>query len=218
MKKYILGIALLVLAGFVLFQEALPDLGISSWSLVWIVGVGYFFISSLVNRGVTSSVIFGLWLFILLNNEFSWLKISNRNFFLAGVLILIAVKLIFKPKTISSHFSISKEGFIGKRETAFGSSTRYINDDNFVHDEAEVAFGSASVYFDNAEILGDTASFSVDAVFSSVKLYVPSNWRVDLQTDQAFSVINNPVNNQPTDKVLQVRADMAFSNLEIIYI
>ncbi len=50
------------------------------------------------------------------------------------------------------------------RDTAFGSSTRYIHEENFIHDSVDVAFGSSTVYFDQAVILGDKADFHIDAI------------------------------------------------------
>ena len=100
----------------------------------------------------------------------------------------------------------------------FGTGTRYIHSDNFTYDKVECAFGSASIYFDNATILGESATFEVDLSFGSVTLYIPSNWRVEIEVDNAFSSVSNPRNVNEKDKVLYLRGEVAFGSLKIVYI
>lgn len=82
----------------------------------------------------------------------------------------------------------------------------------------DVVFSSASIYFDNALINGDKATYSGDAVFSSVKLYVPESWRVEMVGDRVFSGINLQPSGHPSEKTLVVTGDFVFSSLTVIYI
>lgn len=99
-------------------------------------------------------------------------------------------------------------------EIAFGSSTRYIHEENFTYDSVEVAFGSSMVYFDQAVILGDKAEFHIDAAFSNITLYLPADWQAVVELDSAMSTTNNYAS-EPKEKVLLVTGDMAFSTLNI---
>jgi len=74
------------------------------------------------------------------------------------------------------------------------------------------------VYFDNATIKGDSATFDVDVSFGNATLYVPSNWRVELDVDNAFGTVTNPRNINEKDKTLYVKGDVSFGRLGIIYI
>ena len=100
------------------------------------------------------------------------------------------------------------------RDTAFGSSTRYIYEENFIHDSVDVAFGSSTIYFDQAVILGDKASFEINAAFSSLTLYLPANWQAIVKLDSALSTTNNYAS-EPGEKILHITGDLAFSTLTI---
>ncbi|HEM3682644.1 TPA: hypothetical protein U1D20_000084 [Streptococcus suis] len=212
MKKNGLGIALLVLAGLVLFQDYLPAMDISLWKLVWLVGLGYFLIKAIIKKQLIFSFVLGTWLFIVLNNHFDWVDIDTWTLIVGAGLACAGLQLLFKPK----RPDVTSTGVIGDkgRETAFGSSTRYIHDDNFLHDSVEVAFGSSTVYFDQAIILGDKADFHIDAAFSSVTLYLPTNWRAVVELDSAMSTTNNYATGLG-EKVLLVTGELAFSTLTI---
>ncbi|WP_105145978.1 LiaF transmembrane domain-containing protein [Streptococcus suis] len=216
MKKYGLGIALLVLAGLVLFRDSLGlHLALPFWTTVWFVLTFVTGFHRLVKLDWLASIFcFGL-AFIAVNSVYDWVKFGTWNMVLSLVLLCLGLKLIFKPKKRRLAHGVVT-GVIGDkgRETAFGSSTRYIHDDNFLHDSVEVAFGSSTVYFDQAIILGDKADFHIDAAFSSVTLYLPTNWRAVVELDSAMSTTNNYATGMG-EKMLHITGDMAFSTLTI---
>ncbi|NQK48646.1 hypothetical protein HO504_01540 [Streptococcus suis] len=216
MKKYGLGIALLVLAGLVLVRDSLGlHLALPFWTTVWFVLTFVTGFHRLVKLDWLASIFcFGL-AFIAVNSVYDWVKFGTWNMVLSLVLLCLGLKLIFKPrKRRLTHGAVT--GVIGDkgRETAFGSSTRYIHDDNFLNDSVEVVFGSSMVYFDQAIILGDKADFHIDAAFSSVTLYLPTNWRAVVELDSAMSTTNNYATGMG-EKMLHITGDMAFSTLTI---
>ncbi|HEM2741387.1 TPA: hypothetical protein U0594_001450 [Streptococcus suis] len=218
MKKYGLGIALLVLAGLVLFRDSLGlHLALPFWTTVWFVLTFVTGFHRLVKLDWLASIFcFGL-AFIAVNSVYDWVKFGTWNMVLSLVLLCLGLKLIFKPrKRRLTHGAVT--GVIGDkgRETAFGSSTRYIHDDNFLHDSVEVAFGSSTVYFDQAIILGDKAEFHIDAAFSSVDLFLPANWQAVVELDSSMSAVNNYATGMG-EKMLHITGDMAFSTLNIYY-
>ncbi|HEL2729755.1 TPA: hypothetical protein U1344_001966 [Streptococcus suis] len=218
MKKYGLGIALLVLAGLVLFRDSLGlHLALPFWTTVWFVLTFVTGFHRLVKLDWLASIFcFGL-AFIAVNSVSDWVKFGTWNMVLSLVLLCLGLKLIFKPrKRRLTHGAVT--GVIGDkgRETAFGSSTRYIHDDNFLHDSVEVVFGSSMVYFDQAIILGNKAEFHIDAAFSSVDLYLPANWQAVVELDSSMSAVNNYATGMG-EKMLHITGDMAFSTLNIYY-
>ncbi|HEM6340576.1 TPA: hypothetical protein U2D03_000076 [Streptococcus suis] len=218
MKKYGLGIALLVLAGLVLVRDSLGlHLAMPFWTTVWFVLTFVTGFHRLVKLDWLASIFcFGL-AFIAVNSVYDWVKFGTWNMVLSLVLLCLGLKLIFKPrKRRLTHGAVT--GVIGDkgRETAFGSSTRYIHDDNFLHDSVEVAFGSSMVYFDRAVILGNKAEFHIDAAFSSVDLYLPANWQAVVELDSSMSAVNNYATGMG-EKMLHITGDMAFSTLNIYY-
>ncbi|HEM2780382.1 hypothetical protein P7J10_03755 [Streptococcus suis] len=218
MKKYGLGIALLVLAGLVLVRDSLGlHLALPFWTTVWFVLTFVTGFHRLVKLDWLASIFcFGL-AFIAVNSVYDWVKFGTWNMVLSLVLLCLGLKLIFKPKKRRPAHGVGT-GVIGDkgRETAFGSSTRYIHDDNFLQDSVEVAFGSSTVYFDQAIILGDKADFHIDAAFSSVDLYLPANWQAVVELDSSMSAVNNYATGMG-EKMLHITGDMAFSTLNIYY-
>ncbi|HEM5504399.1 hypothetical protein HO950_05805 [Streptococcus suis] len=218
MKKYGLGIALLVLAGLVLFRDSLGlHLALPFWTTVWFVLTFVTGFHRLVKLDWLASIFcFGL-AFIAVNSVYDWVKFGTWNMVLSLVLLCLGLKLIFKPrKRRLAHGVVT--GVIGDkgRDTAFGSSTRYIHDDNFLQDSVEVAFGSSTIYFDQAVILGNKAEFHIDAAFSSVDLYLPANWQAVVELDSSMSAVNNYATGMG-EKMLHITGDMAFSTLNIYY-
>ncbi|AER20261.1 TPA: hypothetical protein TXT52_000283 [Streptococcus suis] len=216
MKKYGLGIALLVLAVLVLVRDSLGlHLAMPFWTTVWFVLTFVTGFHRLVKLDWLASVFcFGL-AFIAANSVYEWVEFGTWNMVLSLVLLCLGLKLIFKPKKRRPAHGVGT-GVIGEkgRDTAFGSSTRYIHEENFIHDSVDVAFGSSTVYFDQAVILGDKADFHIDAAFSNITLYLPADWQAVVELDSAMSTTNNYAS-EPKEKVLLVTGDMAFSTLNI---
>ncbi|NQJ49308.1 hypothetical protein HO551_00880 [Streptococcus suis] len=216
MKKYGLGIALLVLAVLVLVRDSLGlHLAMPFWTTVWFVLTFVTGFHRLVKLDWLASVFcFGL-AFIAANSVYEWVEFGTWNMVLSLVLLCLGLKLIFKPKKRRPAHGVGT-GVIGDkgRDTAFGSSTRYIHEENFIHDSVDVAFGSSTIYFDQAVILGDKADFHIDAAFSNITLYLPADWQAVVELDSAMSTTNNYAS-APKEKVLLVTGDMAFSTLNI---
>ncbi|HEM5028349.1 MULTISPECIES: LiaF transmembrane domain-containing protein [Streptococcus] len=216
MKKYGLGIALLVLAVLVLVRDSLGlHLAMPFWTTVWFVLTFVTGFHRLVKLDWLASVFcFGL-AFIAANSVYEWVEFGTWNMVLSLVLLCLGLKLIFKPKKRRPAHGVGT-GVIGDkgRDTAFGSSTRYIHEENFIHDSVDVAFGSSTIYFDQAVILDDKADFYIDAAFSNITLYLPTDWQAVVELDSAMSTTNNYAS-EPKEKVLLVTGDMAFSTLNI---
>ncbi|HFI2431400.1 hypothetical protein P7J55_00900 [Streptococcus suis] len=218
MKKCGLGIALLVLAGLVLFQDYLPAIELPLWKLALVVGWSYLLIKAMIKKQLVTSFVWGTLVFIVLNSHFNWLEIDTWTLILGAILACTGVKLLIKPRRSKNMVDTKSfvTGVIGDkgRDTAFGSSTRYIHEENFIHDSVDVAFGSSTVYFDQAVIQGVQADFHIDAAFSNITLYLPADWQAVVELDSAMSTTNNYAS-EPKEKVLLVTGDMAFSNLTI---
>ncbi|HEM3660259.1 TPA: hypothetical protein U1C79_000141 [Streptococcus suis] len=216
MKRFMIGCLVIGLAVLVLLRDSLGlHLAMPFWTTVWFVLTFVTGFHRLVKLDWLASIFcFGL-AFIAVNSVYDWVKFGTWNMVLSLVLLCLGLKLMLKPKKRRLAHGVVT-GVIGdkRRDTAFGSSTRYIHDDNFLHDSVEVAFGSSTVYFDQAVILGDKAEFHIDAAFSNVTLYLPANWRAVVELDSAMSTTNNYATEQG-EKALLVTGDLAFSNLTI---
>lgn len=216
MKRFMIGCLVIGLAVLVLLRDSLGlHLAMPFWTTVWFVLTFVTGLHRLVKLDWLASVFcFGL-AFIAANSVYEWVEFGTWNMVLSLVLLCLGLKLIFKPKKRRPAHGVGT-GVIGDkgRDTAFGSSTRYIHEENFIHDSVDVAFGSSTVYFDQAVILGDKADFHIDAAFSNITLYLPADWQAVVELDSAMSTTNNYASD-PKEKVLLVTGDMAFSTLNI---
>ncbi|MDW8648840.1 hypothetical protein Q7V74_00455 [Streptococcus suis] len=216
MKRFMIGCLVIGLAVLVLLRDSLGlHLAMPFWTTVWFVLTFVTGFHRLVKLDWLASIFcFGL-AFIAVNSVYDWVKFGTWNMVLSLVLLCLGLKLMLKPKKrrLAHGVGTGVSGDKG-RDTAFGSSTRYIHEENFIHDSVDVAFGFSTVYFDQAVILGDQADFHIDAAFSNITLYLPADWQAVVELDSAMSTTNNYAS-EPKEKVLLVTGDMAFSTLNI---
>ena len=220
MRKTLFGMGLLVLAGWVLLQGnfGIPLIDFNFWPMFVVLGFAYFAIENFWRGNLSGGVILAIISLIVANSSYHFLPISSGTIFLAGILASIGIGLIFKPKRIWGVYRGSNAHRTINGDINFGSGTRYINSEDFTYETLDCTFGNATVYFDNATIKGDSATFDVDVSFGNATLYVPSNWRVELDVDNAFGTVTNPRNINEKDKTLYVKGDVSFGRLGIIYI
>lgn len=183
-----------------------------------VLGFAYFAIENFWRGNLSGGIILAIISLIVANSSYHFLPISSGTIFLAGILASIGIGLIFKPKRIWGIYHGQNARRVINGDINFGSGTRYIHSDDFTYETLDCAFGNATVYFDNAIIKGDSATFDIDVSFGNATLYVPSNWRVELDVDNAFGTVTNPRNINEKDKTLYVKGDVSFGRLGIIYI
>ena len=220
MRKTLFGVGLLVLAGWILLQGnfGIPSIRFNFWPLLVVLVFAYFALENFWRGNLSGGIILAIISLIVANSSYHFLPISSGTIFLAGILASIGIGLIFKPKRIWGVYRGSNAHRIINGDINFGSGTRYINSEDFTYETLDCTFGNATVYFDNATIKGDSATFDIDVSFGNATLYVPSNWRVELDVDNAFGTVTNPRNINEKDKTLYVKGDVSFGRLGIIYI
>ena len=220
MRKTLFGVGLLVLAGWILLQGnfGIPSIRFNFWPLLVVLVFAYFALENFWRGNLSGGVILAIISLIVANSSYHFLPISSGTIFLAGILASIGIGLIFKPKRILGIYHGQNARRVINGDINFGSGTRYINSDDFTYETLDCAFGNATVYFDNATIKGNSATFDIDVSFGNATLYVPSNWRVELDVDNAFGTVTNPRNINEKDKTLYVKGDVSFGRLGIIYV
>ena len=220
MRKTLFGVGLLVLAGWILLQGnfGIPSIRFNFWPLLVVLVFAYFALENFWRGNLSGGIILAIISLIVANSSYHFLPISSGTIFLAGILASIGIGLIFKPKRIWGIYHGQNARRVINGDINFGSGTRYINSDDFTYETLDCAFGNATVYFDNATIKGNSATFDIDVSFGNATLYVPSNWRVELDVDNAFGTVTNPRNINEKDKTLYVKGDVSFGRLGIIYV
>ncbi|MDW7797695.1 hypothetical protein SCR05_09060 [Streptococcus canis] len=225
MKRTFLGIGLILLAALLVFKEQLGLYQLPIWTILWIAFLTIGAIIQFSKRHFILGTLLAIWSLAQLNDIFHWINISSGLLMVVTILVAMGLLLIFKGSSLSgyynrtiSRYSNQQEGKSQGFSKVFGSFNRYINDNHFSEDSIDVVFGSSTVYFNEAEIEGERACYQVDAIFSSVTVYVPSHWRVDVKGDHVFSSVNQAPNYPAAEKVLVLDADLIFSSLDIHYL
>lgn len=231
MKKTLLGLGLIGLAFVILFKDLIGLEGLPLWPMAGAIGFGILALNNLFDGEWVGAGVLGVLSFSCINSIFDWFEISLGTLILVAVLLGIGFSMILKPKKnriiingkpLGDYIHEQKSDTLGKGEsngdTVFGNATRYVNDDNFIDVGGNVVFSGNAIYFDNATILGDVATYSGDAVFSRVTLYVPKNWKVEFTGDRVFSTLDVRPSGELTDKTLMITGDYVFSRLMVVYI
>lgn len=104
-------------------------------------------------------------------------------------------------------------------KTTFGSTSKYINSDNFKGAEFECSFGAMGIYFKNAKIQGDFAEVTLNVNCGALEMYVPKEWRVDSRLVNSLAAIDYKNECLPTaDKTLVLKGKISLCGIEIIYV
>ena len=107
-----------------------------------------------------------------------------------------------------------------KQSTTFGSSTKYINTDNFKQADLECSFGTIQVYFNKAHVETE-AIVRIEGNFCGIELYVPKEWRVENQIETVVGGVSEKGRgniSSATAPVLKLVGELNFAGVEIIYI
>lgn len=102
---------------------------------------------------------------------------------------------------------------------SFGEAVKYLTGGEINKVHLKNSFGSLSIYFDNAVLKSGRAEVSVHNSFGSTVLYVPGDWKVELDVDTAFGDADETGRCNPSgSNTLLVHGSVSFGELEIRYI
>lgn len=225
MRKKLVGILLILLAGLVIVQDYFIQWEISFWMLAWVVLLAILSLSSFLKRHFALGFAYGIVALFSLNGQFQFLPVSNSVVILSSILAVIGLNILFNSSSkTKNRFGLGSTGSDANNggndiDVSFSTVTKYLNDQHFTHGSADVSLGQASVYFDNCHIEGSSAQFDVDVSLGSLSLYVPSDWRVHINVDNSLSAIQHQENpSNLTSKDFYIKGEVSLGNLEIIYI
>jgi len=107
------------------------------------------------------------------------------------------------------------------QETAiFGGGKRTINTNDFKYAKYDAVFGGFEIDFRQADIVGDSATVEINAVFGGAEVRIPSNWSAVLQGAGVFGAFSdesaqpNPATT-PNLKRLYFRGAAVFGGVSI---
>lgn len=216
MKRIGIGLTLIVLALALLFQGYAASWHVSIWLVGWCLVFALLLVQSLLRKRWLSALSWlGVW-GIVVNHYYHFVHLSTFLLLVVWVLLMTGLKFIFsgKKQKEKRFVSILEDDEL---EVNFGSSDKYINEP-FDNLSAEANFGTISLYFSEMEVQGQKMQLDVDVNFATMKLYVPQNWQVKLEVNNAFSSVTGLEQVQGAVTVLRVTGNVDFSTLAIEYV
>lgn len=139
---------------------------------------------------------------------------------LAGEKMQVNVK-VGKWGDDDSNFSYSESaGKNGEKvaiDSVFSKSVRYIHSQELHKLDVSTVMGTTSLYLDQAKLKDGQAKLDLDAAFSKVDIYIPSDWRVQADASPVFSHFSalNSSDLALDAPLLKIDADLVFSQVNI---
>lgn len=229
-KTSFMGVVLLVGAVAMLMGKLGYLKGIGFWSIL----LSSFLIVTLV-RGILrmefGKILFSVAFLIIVNDELLHLEaITPWTVLGAALLGTIGLKLMF-PKigrivSMSEHpvqiedknvvKTCVQEGGSFSSENVFGEAVKSVTGE-IGSVEIENVFGSTHIYFTEAVLREGCAHVDVDCAFGSVELYVPGDWTIDMNTQNAFGSSEHVGSCEPDgENILHVSGEVCFGSLRVI--
>ncbi len=234
-RKIMWGILLLLAAAALVVDKLgyLEEIGV--WTVIFSVCLIAFFIDGFFRRSF-SEILFAAAFFVIVNDELLGLeKITPWPVLGAALLGSLGLKMLFpkfsrKPKLINVSMNgkqldgkapVSGETWDGNSvsyDNAFGETVKYLSGE-ISHVNADNAFGSLKIYFSDATLRNGSADVNLDSSFGSTVLYVPAEWKVEVNTETVFGSTKEQ-GKCSTDgtNVLNIRGDVSFGSLVIVYV
>lgn len=242
----LMGAVLIIFAISLLFKQLGLDIplfgdgffkNLGLWHLLLAIGCVFCFIKGIIERSLAVMVFSVGICYCILDKPLGLPKIGAFTMVLICAVIVLGLHLIFP--NFKSEFAFKRIGdndsdeawekngtrdssdFI-KHDCVFSSAARYIDSQDFSGYDGDMVFSSVCMYLDKAQLHNNRAVFKTDIVFSTLKLYVPRGWNVEVKGDSVFS--GGVTTKGPKDPYVEgaptiiVEGDRVFSHLEVIYV
>ena len=218
-QRITIGLVLLVIGSLFLVDHLVAFPFHKSWpAILMVIGVSNFLVnprSWVVSAGlIVTGVIFLL-------GTLNVLDVSIGILWPVLLLILGAV-ILFGGGRIRSRRPRTQNatGAAGTSDlnisAFFAGSEQRISDQSLRSGQVSAIFGSAEVDLRGTTLEGDAASIEATALFGSLRLRVPNDWAVDVQTTNMFGSFESK-RVQPTDPKarLSILATSTFGSIEL---
>lgn len=222
------GLFFIAMAIFVIVGATDGFGNVSVWTVICACFCGVWFLNGLMNISF-GNMLFPLAIIAILFDETLGIEELTPWPVLAAALFgTIGLNMIFgglKKKRIAMMkqpnvaYEATQSGERFNCKVSFGSSTRYVNCQNLRYANIETAFGNNEVYFDNARLAEAEATVTVKNSFGKTTLYIPKEWNVKMKTVKSFASASEKGKcNKESLNVLNIVGEIAFGELEIVYI
>lgn len=229
-----------ILSGILIIVSKLSliPMEISVWSMLFTIFFVATGIQSISHKNIYGTLFSLAFLAIIYAEPLGIEAITPWTLLVTTMLISFGISLLYRPKRKmyktryrkadnsyehegNMQFEKSDDGFY-KMYTNLGSSTRYINTDNFKGADIQCRLGAMKVYFDQAKIQGTHADIYLDIDLAGVELYFPKTWKIEKNFNQSMSGYNEDelVSDETTiiEATINLYGNISKAGLDIHYI
>jgi len=170
---------------------------------------------------------------LFLMDEFCAFKNGIGDLIWPSILILVGIAILLKvilPKKISTKAKdfkencgfteeVSSDDFINVSRVFSGANV-YVKSQNFKGGKASFVFGGGEFDFRGAQLADGINILKIECVFGGVKIYLPEDWDVSLETSGVFGGFSDErrhlhLENIDRTKKLIIKAEAVFGGGEI---
>ena len=134
-----------------------------------------------------------------------------------GLSLIIKVIVNSRKKKITSIRKYQADGDIPAYETAFGEINPDFYGKTFKGCSIDVAFGSGKLDLRNS-IIDKEANIFVNSAFSGVRILLPPDCRLDIQTSTSFAGVNTKYvpSDDPDAPIVNIFVSSSFGGVDIL--
>jgi len=135
------------------------------------------------------------------------------------VLIIIGIGMLVKHSSAgdndSTDFTAGSNEDRLEINSIFSSSERQVNSQQFRGGEVNAIFGSVILDLRNAKPVPEGCHLTADAIFGSIKIYIPANMTVNFKGSQFLGQFDNFAGSVGSGPTITIDGDAVFGNIRI---
>ncbi|MBF0780229.1 MULTISPECIES: LiaF domain-containing protein [unclassified Granulicatella] len=218
MKTKFWGIVCLLLAGAVVLNQLKIIPHVPVFLIVMTLVCGISVIKNLLRQNIPAIVIPSTILFFVYNSEYSFSDIHTKTVLLIAVLTYFGLQFLFSS-THQKKIHVLKKKFNSSAHytTLFGENIQYVSNKELDVMSARCFCGEINLYFNEADMKDDTLTLNAHVICGSMKLFIPSDWKVINQSTVLFGEVDF-YSQQSKIKTLIIEGIVAFGEIDIHYI
>lgn len=135
------------------------------------------------------------------------------------ILIIIGVGMLVKHSSAgdndSTDFTAGSNEDRLEINSIFSSSKRQVNSQQFRGGEVNAIFGSVILDLRNAKPVPEGCHLTADAIFGSIKIYIPPNMTVNFKGSRFLGQFDNFAGSAGSGPTITIDGDAVFGNIRI---
>ncbi len=178
-----------------LFSLPASVAGVSTWGLIIAAIMVAIIIHCIIDLSFSGIFVPLAIIGIIFDKPLGITAITPWTILIAAILLTVAFDMLFSKHKIRRRFAHDHHGHFSDQYgtevseedqnghithgVRFGSSTKYIRNDNLASADLSAQFGQLSVFFDGAKVPTNRVDLRCSVSFGELDVYIPKEWHVE---------------------------------------